>query len=310
MAQATITHTPHPAAAHVPDLDEVQQAQPVFNSDKSGNTLNTEQTKPVSEVKQTHIQTLRQAPTVDYAALEAKWRMQLESQQSDYQRQLAARDEEMSKLRAQVDEHQRAQAEAEFNRLMQGNLGELEYVTEEAAKELREKVFMPMLNAVMSRTENKVNTVHTEFQQAREAELKERQQSRLSKVNGALYERFPDLNQMMESPAYAEFMSKTIPGTRVTYGSQVQEAYEAGDSEYVISVLNQFKGNQPSLESIAAPMGIQHQGALHPATAQETFSYEDLTAWRHQYQNREISHEEYTRRLAVFNQAQAEGRVQ
>lgn len=309
MAQATITHKPHPAAAHVPDLDGGQTNTPSFSDDKSSLTQASNLYKqPVQQVQSQVAQPAAQ-PAVDYSALEAKWRSQLESQQSEYQRQLAARDEEMGQLRAQVEEHRRAQAEEEFNRLMSGNLGELEYVTEEAAQELREKVFKPMIDAVLSRTETKVNTVHSEFQQAREAEQKERQQSRISRVNEALYARFPDLNQIMENPSYAEFMNRTIPGTRVTYGSQVREAYEAGDTDYVIQVLDQFKGNQPTLASIAAPSGMQHPGALHPATPQDTFTYDDLTAWRYQYQNREISHEEYTRRMAAFNQAQAEGRV-
>lgn len=306
MAQATITHTPHPAAAHVPDLDGGQTNTPSFTPEKSG--INQSSSQYQQPVQPQVVQPAPQ-PAVDYAALEAKWRAQLETQQSEYQRQLAARDEEMGQLRAKVEEHRRAQAEEEFNRLMSANFGELEFVTEEAASELRDKVFKPMLDAVLSRTENKVNTVQTELHQAREAEQKERQQSRISRVNEALYARFPDLNQIMENPSYAEFMNRTIPGTRVTYGSQVREAYEAGDTDYVIQVLDQFKGNQPTLASIAAPSGMQHPGALHPATPQDTFTYDDLTAWRYQYQNREISHEEYTRRMAAFNQAQAEGRV-
>lgn len=323
MAQVS-PNPPHPAAAHVPpDLDNFSTpaaitAAPgatstVLNSSSLQTSQNQTENGTKSSVQEQNKQVVFNAhtasPTTDFSHLQMQWQQQMDAQRQAFERQLAAKDAEMATLRTQAEVGLKARREAEINALLNGQLEELEYVTPEAAAEMRDKVLRPIINGVLQRTDELVNGFKTEFSQTRTEEQEQRKAARLAKVNEALFAKHPDLNQMMANPAYADFMRQTIPGTRVTYGSQVSAAYEAGDTDYVVSILDKFKGAQPSLEQVATPSTVQHQGALHPATPTETYSYEDLADWRHQFQTGVITREEYIRRTEEFNKAQAEGRV-
>lgn len=329
----------HPAAANLPDLDQqpTTAAAPAASPAPSTNVGRVQEApsfapapqqavesqRPAATVPQPPAPAVPQQPAWDPAAWQAEQHARQAQAQRDheakvaeYERRIAESAAELEAARSQIAEFKQAQRSLDINALTEVDLGELEFLDEEAAREIRERILTPVVSRVLQEAENRINSVGETAQAALKANEssmaqweQQRQQSRLTELNRAIYATHPDLDQIIQSPEYAAFMQETIPGTMVTRGSQIAAAYQAGQADFVNGMINQFKSASPSIEQFAAPAPQAHAGQLTPAAPTTQYTYDDLAKHRQLRDGRHITHEEYNQFLSDFNQAEAEGRV-
>lgn len=134
-------------------------------------------------------------------------------------------------------------------------------------------------------------------------------------VNREIRRAHSDFDSIKNGQDFKEFTLRTPPGSRTTFGDELRAAYEEGDSDHVIEVIQIFKDGRNDVKEVAdvdmsagAPQKTVGDQPAHNQQLPE-FSYNDLNDWRYQYQRNEISQQVYQKRLRAFEKAEADGRV-
>ncbi|ETD67546.1 hypothetical protein V757_11190 [Pelistega indica] len=310
---------PHPAAAYVP-ADDAQTSVVRENQVFPAQTVQPNVPQPVHQPVHQPVaqqgQPVQPAPAYQPQPVAqpqwniADWQRQqyqlMEEQRAAYTQQLTAKEQELALANARLAEYEAKQTQDEDFSTFE--LGEMEYVDDTAAKEIRDKILAPMLKQINKSTNERLNKINSSFQTTINQINEEQYRTRLADTNKAITDRHPDIDVLARDPAYVAFMQETIPGTLVTRGSQVEAAYKAGNATYVNQVLDQFKGGQPTLAQVAAPPISTVSAPLTPDNYTR-FTYADLEEQKQRFNRREISHETYRTFLDEFNAAEREGRV-
>lgn len=311
---------PHPAAAHIPDdpptTRVMQAAQPATQSVVN----NTHQ--PLPNHRDDTVTTAPIQQTWDVAQWQrqqAELERQMLAQQQEFSAQLEASKQQLAEANKRIAEFEAAQAQAaldaQVSDLINIEIGELEYLDGDAARELKEKILVPLVKRTVAATEARLAQVNTVANSALDASnsnmtkwQEEQKRAQLAQINSAIKARHPDVEQIIGTPEYRSFMSQVIPGTLVTYGSQIDAAYKSGNVDYVNTLLDQFKQGGASLQSIATPP-VNPVASTPTATPGNTYTYADLDEQIHKLNRREITPAEYKQFLDDFSKAEAEGRV-
>lgn len=308
----------HPAAASLPpDLDVDPNAPPVVTPPQAAQAT-PNNTHPVVPDKKEDIKT----PQWDvgmWQRQQEELARQMAAQRQEFSAQLEASKQQLAEAQKRIAEFEAAQAQAaldaQVNDLTNIEIGELEYLDSEAANELKEKILVPLVKRTVAATEARLAQVNSLASSALDASnsnmtkwKEEQERSNRARINSAIMERHPDVEQIIKTPEYLAFMSQVIPGTLVTYGSQIEAAYNSGNTDYVNELLDRYKQGGASLQSIATPP-VNPVASTPTVSAGNTYAYADLDEQIHKLNRREITPAQYKQFLDDFSKAEAEGRV-
>lgn len=308
----------HPAAASLPpDLDVDPNAPPVATPPQAAQATSNN-THPVVSDKKEDIKTT-QWDVGMWQRQQEELARQMAAQRQEFSAQLEASKQQLAEAQKRIAEFEAAQAQAaldaQVNDLTNIEIGELEYLDSDAANELKEKILVPLVKRTVAATEARLAQVNSLASSALDASnsnmtkwKEEQERSNRARINSAIMERHPDVEQIIKTPEYLAFMSQVIPGTLVTYGSQIEAAYNSGNTDYVNELLDRYKQGGASLQSIATPP-VNPVASTPTVSAGNTYTYADLDEQIHKLNRREITPAQYKQFLDDFSKAEAEGRV-
>ena len=147
--------------------------------------------------------------------------------------------------------------------------------------------------------------IRKELEQQRKALADAQQRSafemydmRRQAMNAEIMKAHPDFMQIQNTPEYKAFMSQHDGLSSKTRDQRAAEEYMAGNTAYVIDLLNQLKQNKPSVQNImsVAPVQTANGATTAPATASSVPQY-TLAELNTLYQMRRITHDEYREQL-------------
>lgn len=287
-----------PAAAPVPDPEVAQLRRQLEQSDRA---LAEERAARVEREQQSAIaleQVKRELSTETQGRIE-----QLTAQ-------LADRDQRLSK--------------AEVKKLLDVSaLADSENIEMAAAQELVDKVIGPALEALHSRVQKADDVVSTEMATLRKELEKQSTKAERDRTdadarqvrtltNRAILEKHPDFQDLTNDAKFQAKLQEVIPGTRRTRGEELRAAYNEGDAQFVIDMVNQIKGASPDPMDIAdVPSGGGGTVAREGASRQDetTYSYDDLAEMNYKLRRGEITRQEHAAMRADFEKAEKDGRV-
>lgn len=217
--------------------------------------------------------------------------------------------EELERLR-------RATIEREAEELLSLSGVELENLDPDAARELTDKVLRPAIQRMrgtfdqdVSQLASKLEESSRSIEKMRSESAEREKKSQLARINAAITAAHPDFPKLMESREFKRFLRSTVAGSSITLGEIVSREYNAGNPDFVISAVNQFKGGRPSLESIAAAP-TSGTGTTPPSNEPEqpTYTAQDVANWNRQYATGELSRDQFRENMQKYREGQKNSR--
>lgn len=201
-----------------------------------------------------------------------------------------------------------------------------ENIDRAAAEELAERTLKPMAEKLhrahkagvekATRTADKaITTTRAELDEQIKQIQETQARNQRRTINREIRRAHSDFDNLKGTQEFQQFMLRTPPGSRTPFGDEIRDAYEDGDADHVISVIQIFKDGRNNIEDVTdvdmAAGAPQKTVGDQPAHNQQLpeFSYNDLNDWRYQYQRNEITQQVYQKRLRAFEKAEADGRV-
>ncbi len=134
---------------------------------------------------------------------------------------------------------------------------------------------------------------------------REQQRQRIERLNAEVRRYHPDFDALQNTKEYHEFMSQHDGLSSKTRDERAAEEFLAGNTAYVVDLLNQLKGNKSQVQNITtvAPVQSASAVAVAPAAAPQ-ITLRDLN---NMYQMRQISHDQYRAELQKLRAAGAIG---
>lgn len=222
---------------------------------------------------------------------------------------------DITALTEKLSAREAAASEAELEKLLNfEGLENSENLNPEAAKELVNKVLKPFAAKLREVTEGKaqaeIDRISKKFDGL---EARQDKNSRRA-VNREIMRHVPDIKTRLQDPEFKQFLQRTIPGTRTTFEKQMREGYDSADPELVVDIFATFDQGKANIEHVADVENTNTQNLVGDRTpdgggALPTYKHSDMSNWRYQFQRKEISRQEYAAKLALFEAAEADGRV-
>ena len=164
--------------------------------------------------------------------------------------------------------------------------------------------------AVLSAAQAPLNDIRAELEQQRKALAEAQQQQayemhemRRKAMNAEIMKAHPDFVQLQQTPEYRAFMSQHDGLSSKTRDQRAAEEYMAGNTAYVIDLLNQLKQNKPSVQQVMSVAPVQSAaGAVAAPTSPAAPQY-TLSELNTLYQMRRIDHDEYREQLKKLRAA-------
>ncbi len=229
-------------------------------------------------------------------------------QQSETERQRLAQELEIQKqttqnlLSAQQELENLKQRQALQDSISQDAFADLGTVDPEDAKRISTAVLnatAPAMTAIQQELD-KTRKMLTESQQQMTARI---EQQRVQALNQRLLQAHPDFVQLQNDPNYIAFMNQRDGLSSQTRDQRAAQEFTSGNVDYVIDLLNQLKGTQPTADHIVSVAPVQTAIAATPPVQQQK-SPIDLATLNSMYQMRQISHDEYRAKLKEWRAAQ------
>lgn len=127
------------------------------------------------------------------------------------------------------------------------------------------------------------------------------QQQQVRALTNKVLAAHPDFLQFQHSPEYQRFMSQRDGLSHMTRDQRAAQEFQAGNTEYVIDVLRQFKEGVPNAANIMSVAPVQTPTG-QPALTQDTPPM-TLGELNNLYHMRQISHEDYLQELKKIRSA-------
>lgn len=205
-------------------------------------------------------------------------------------------------LKSQQELDQLKQRQALQDSLNQDAFADLGTVDPEDAK----KISNAVLNAtapVMTAIQQENARLRQQIAESQEQIAARLEQQRIQQLNQRLLAAHPDFIQLQNDPAYIAFMNQRDGLSHMTRDQRAAQEFSAGNVDYVIDMLNQLKGVQPSADSITSVAPVQTAAAAQ-VSQQVATPPMDLRTLNSLYQMRQISHDEYREKLKELRAAQ------
>lgn len=205
-------------------------------------------------------------------------------------------------LKSQQELDQLKQRQALQDSLNQDAFADLGTVDPEDAK----KISNAVLNAtapVMTAIQQENARLRQQIAESQEQIAARLEQQRIQQLNQRLLAAHPDFVQLQNDPSYIAFMNQRDGLSHMTRDQRAAQEFSAGNVDYVIDMLNQLKGVQPSADSITSVAPVQTAAAAQ-VSQQVATPPMDLRTLNSLYQMRQISHDEYREKLKELRAAQ------
>ena len=201
--------------------------------------------------------------------------------------------------RARTSELQLIKEEREFDEMLKQSGVEFSSIDHEDAK----KLMAPVLSAIRQQ-----QTSQAEQWERRLAEQEAAVNARIGQLTAhevhqradstraAILAAHPDLETLQNSPEYHRLMlSPVSAGSGLLVGQLVAAEFQKGNSSYIIQLLDQVKGKQPTLENVAS-VGTASAGVGHSngdVANDGVLSYEQIAQMKLDVQQGNMSRDEF-----------------
>lgn len=181
------------------------------------------------------------------------------------------------------------------------NFDGLETVDPEDAKRISAAV-LAATQATIAPLQKQLEDERQRIQAQTQQQMQYMEQQRIQSLNQQVLSVHPDFFQLQSSPAYHAFMSQRDGLSSKTRDQRAAEEFMAGNTAYVIDMLNQMKGASPSPAQIATVAPVQSAPAAPAAPAAQTPPM-TLRELNDLMGTRQITHDEYRARLKELRAA-------
>ena len=167
-----------------------------------------------------------------------------------------------------------------------------------------------IMKASVEATNGRINQLQQELAQQRRAleEAQRRnvadfQQMRRNELNAEILRAHPDYMEFKETPEYKNFMSQRAGGMSKTWDAIAADEYMAGNTAFIIDLLNKAKANRPSTKQVMSVAPVQTAGgavAQAPTSGNTQYTLAELNSLM---QMRRITPDEYRAHLKQMRAA-------
>lgn len=255
----------------------------------------------------------RRIPEVEAEAAQAasRARAELDPELERLRADLAARDEQMSKLLAE-------QNQRELDDLLKFDSTTLSNVDPEVARELADKVLKPFMSKVRGAYDTRLQDINQSIERYRSdndkrfEDMTKAEQARARRdINAALLAKVPDFVELNQSEAFEIYKAQRPDGGRRTIGDELIDAYKEGDVDFIASHVARFQNSKPSIRDVADVdmTNVQASATTAATTDQTKYTYKQLADKKFEFQRGRITRQQFAAWRADFEKAEAEGRV-
>lgn len=294
----------HPFAAQARAVMEENGI--VFNADGSTAKRDTQpanppptepaQTTPLTELQQSTSQDERDR-LIEMQRAEIE---RLKGSQAQYQPQPSAREQELEReladLRGKLHTQTQSEQNDEFRELLERQGFDSENLDDDVIVELRDTLFRPVANKIAA-LEERLGKAESHY---REPTAEERIAEVKASTSAKIYGEIPDFGTIFNSPAFQERLGKKDSRFpfKQTYGHALQEAYENGNADFIVSEVKAFmSGTTPDLSAIADVGATNGVGTGQVTTNNEpgySYSQEEAEQILRKRQRGDLSKQEYS----------------
>lgn len=248
-AQAAPTAQPIQTVPTTPQNSVIPAVQPT-------QVVPTTQTTSVTPVVQPSVQPVA-TPTAPVSTVDNYLLQELKRERDQLVAALNEREQVINSLLPSQQElntlkQQRAMQEA----LSAVNFAELESVDPEDAKKISASV-LTAAQAPISALQKELEEQKKQIQQQLQQQRQSAEQQRINMLNQQVLAAHPDFFQLQNSPAYHAFMSQRDGLSVETRDQRAAREFVAGNTAYVIDLLNQMKGQSLDPVQIATVAPVQ-----------------------------------------------------
>ena len=166
-------------------------------------------------------------------------------------------------------------------------------------------------NTVLAATNAALAPIYKELEESRKqtaAQFAQNAQAaraaQINEYNRRILAKHPDYFDLMNTKEYRAFMSGRDGLSSKSRDQRAAEEFLAGNTDYVIDLLDRLKGKTPSTEQIQTVAPVQTAPAA-PTPEKKGDTLMDLGTLNSLYQMRQITHDEYVKRLNAWRAAQS-----
>lgn len=230
------------------------------------------------------------------------------------------KDKELEDLKAQLAARDQAVTEAELDKLFDpAQFAEDEDLSPAAAKKLFERVLKPAIknmreltNAENAKLKRQLEDTEKRYKgHIEDLTIRQTNMSR-EQVNREILRAVPKFRELTNEPGFQEMMGRVPPGARQTFGEGIRDAYAKGDVDHVLKVVGIYQKSKSNgkVDDIAE-IDTARSSATRGAGKDKgpTFTYDDLSNKRYEFQRGEITREQLKKFNEDFKKAEREGRV-
>ena len=169
--------------------------------------------------------------------------------------------------------------------------GQLTTVDPEDAKAITKNI----INAVQAQLEpikRRINDQDKQMQAATDYQERRFQQQQAAATLNKILDKHPDFLSLKDNPNYIHYLKQRDGLSSYTIDQRAASEFQLGNADYVINMLDQFKSQQPNVNSInsVAPVQTTNQTVAPAAPVQQLPTLRELNSMM---QMRQITPEQY-----------------
>lgn len=272
--------TQQAAGSALPTSDVVAAPAPQAAPAPSYQQPQSQPTVPQTAPSQVQVQPQPQQQYTDPAVLAQL--QQLQQERIYLQEQNARQAEAIQQLQTANQEYNALKQRAELQAAITDEaFGELSSIDTEDAKAISRATLNAVQQAMAPVYERLQQT--QQQQQVIDQRAADRiEQQRLLNLRDKILAAHPDFDQIQRTPEYLNYMNQRDGLSSQTRDQRAAQEFRAGNTEYVIDMLNQFKGQAPSVQSIQTVAPVQSAAGSPVATTQpQTYTLRELNNLYH-----------------------------
>ncbi len=227
-----------------------------------------------------------------FAAVSQQYQQQIDAQQAQLQ-QMA------QKLQDYEDLKRRAAIQQQVDSVSYDDLASID---PDDARKLGAS-FLSAANAPIEDIRRELAEQRQMLQQTAEQQRAEAERLRIQHINDEILRAHPDFFELQNTPEYKQFMSQRDGLSSETRDQRAAREFLAGNTAYVVDVLNQLKGQKPNVKDIQSVAPVQTARTTAAVPTQQQGSQFTLGELNSLYQMRRIDYPQYMAELKKLRAA-------
>lgn len=267
---------------------EQTQAEPTNNTPPE----NTKTAQSAQDERDRLIE-MQRAEIERLKGLQNQYNTQAQPQRSEREEEL---ERELTELRGKLHQQTEQEQADEFRAILERQGFDSENFDDDVLIELRDTFIKPVANKLAA-LEERLGKTESKF---REPTPEEKVAQTKQQVTAEIYKQIPDFGTIFNSPSFQERLGKKDSRFpfKQSYGHALQEAYENGNTEFIVSEVKAFmNGTTPDLSAIADVGATNGVGTGQVATNDEpgySYSQEEAEQMLRKRQRGDVSRQEYS----------------